>query len=73
MWSVFVNRKGKNGRSIRKDIFVSIYTFICADTIKTEQEYVAEQMRVCSVRPMRISAGGGAVVVVIYRATGGQA
>ena len=29
-------------------------------------------MRACRVRPMRISADGGAVVVVIYRATGGR-
>ncbi|MBQ2247085.1 MAG: hypothetical protein II324_08530 [Selenomonadales bacterium] len=50
-----------------------IYTFICADARKTGQEYVAGQMRVCGVRPMRISTDGGAVVVVIYRATGGQA
>ncbi|MBQ5745811.1 MAG: hypothetical protein IIV84_02400 [Selenomonadales bacterium] len=38
--------------------------------MKTGQEYGTEQMCVCRVRPMRISADGGAVVVVIYRATG---
>ena len=37
---------------------VYIYTIICADTRKTEQEYVAEQMEVCGVRVIRISGGG---------------